>query len=86
MIVLTWWERFVNGSIYLSSIKIPALEDITADIENFLKGDCFPKRLIRGQKYFLFIKRYVSKRFVFPIFYIGLPVLPFKYWVLYLNR
>ena len=47
-------SRFVNGStIYLSSIK---LEHIMADIENFLRGDCFQKRLFRGQKNF-----YLSK-------------------------
>lgn len=47
--VTTWCvisSRFVNGSIYLSSIK---LEHIMADIENFLRGDCFQKRLLRGQ-------------------------------------
>lgn len=54
--VTTWCvitSRFVNGSIYLSSIK---LEHIMADIENFLRGDCFQKRLFRGQKNF-----YLSK-------------------------
>ena len=47
--VTTWCvitSRFVNGSIYLSSIK---LEHIMAD-------DCFQKRLFRGQKNF-----YLSK-------------------------
>lgn len=52
-VITTVTSRFVNGSIYLSSIK---LEHIIADIENFLRGDCFQKRLFRGQKNF-----YLSK-------------------------
>lgn len=54
--VTTWCvitSRFVNGSIYLSSVT---LEHIMADTENFLRGDCFQKRLFRGQKNF-----YLSK-------------------------